>query len=100
MKSATIAELRDHLSEYLHRVEAGERILVMRRNTPVAELRPVAPGASASDDESLDVRLEALERAGGVRRGTGRWPAWSVDVHDAPAAPLLEALLADRAEGR
>lgn len=34
-----IAELKAHLSEYVARAKAGERIVVCDRNTPVAELR-------------------------------------------------------------
>jgi len=38
----SIRELKNHLSEYLHRVEAGEDIQVERRHVPVARLTPVA----------------------------------------------------------
>ena len=34
-------EAKTHLSRYIARVEAGERILLCRRNEPVAEIRPV-----------------------------------------------------------
>jgi prevent-host-death family protein len=34
-----IAELKAHLSEYVKRARAGERIVVYDRETPVAELR-------------------------------------------------------------
>ena len=37
-----IAELKAHLSEYVKRVKAGERIIVCDRDTPVAELLPLA----------------------------------------------------------
>lgn len=36
-----IAELKAHLSEYVKRAKAGERIVVYDRETPVAELRPL-----------------------------------------------------------
>ena len=38
-----IAELKAHLSEYVARAKAGERIVVCDRQTPVAELRPTVP---------------------------------------------------------
>ena len=38
-----IAELKAHLSEYIARAKAGERIVVCDRNTPVAELRATVP---------------------------------------------------------
>ncbi len=34
-------EAKTHLSRYIARVEAGEKILLCRRNEPVAEIRPV-----------------------------------------------------------
>lgn len=43
MLSINVHEVKAHLSEYLARVEAGERVVICRRNTPIAELRPVPP---------------------------------------------------------
>jgi len=37
----SVRELKNHLSEYLHRVEGGENIQVARHNVPVANLIPV-----------------------------------------------------------
>jgi len=36
-----IYEARTHLSEYLKRLRAGETIVLCKRNTPVAEIRPL-----------------------------------------------------------
>jgi len=36
-----IHEAKTHLSRYLSRLEQGESILLCRRNTPVAEFRPL-----------------------------------------------------------
>ena len=36
-------EAKTHLSRYIARVEAGEKILLCRRNEPVAEIHPVSP---------------------------------------------------------
>lgn len=45
MRQARIAELKTHLSEYLHAVRQGETITVLDRKTPVARIVPVrAPG--------------------------------------------------------
>jgi prevent-host-death family protein len=41
MGKVNIFEVKAKLSEYLDRAAAGERILICRHNTPVAELRPV-----------------------------------------------------------
>jgi prevent-host-death family protein len=40
--SIPVRELKNHLSEYLRRVERGEEIVVVRRNTPVAKIVPMA----------------------------------------------------------
>jgi antitoxin (DNA-binding transcriptional repressor) of toxin-antitoxin stability system len=34
-------EAKTHLSRYLSRVEAGETIILCRRNEPIAEIRPI-----------------------------------------------------------
>jgi prevent-host-death family protein len=41
MTKVNIRELKAHLSEFVERVEAGETIVVAKRNEPVAELRPI-----------------------------------------------------------
>ena len=42
MKSVNVHEVKAHLSEYLAQVEAGETVIICRRNKPIAELKPVA----------------------------------------------------------
>ena len=41
MSRLNIYDLKTHLSKHLERVEAGETIIVCRRNVPIAELRPI-----------------------------------------------------------
>lgn len=59
MATVGVAQLRQNLSKYLRRVEAGERLLVTDRNRPVAELGP-APATG--------VALDRLVAAGKVSR--------------------------------
>nr|MBF0222907.1 type II toxin-antitoxin system Phd/YefM family antitoxin [Desulfobulbaceae bacterium] len=40
MKSANIAEFKDHLGKYISLVEDGEEVLLCRRNIPIAKLIP------------------------------------------------------------
>ena len=41
MKIVNIADAKARLTEYIKRVEAGETVILARRNRPVAELRPI-----------------------------------------------------------
>lgn len=43
MVAINVHEAKAHLSEYLARVEAGETVIIARRNKPVAKLVPVEP---------------------------------------------------------
>jgi prevent-host-death family protein len=38
-----VHEAKTHLSKYLARIEAGESIVLCKRNVPIAEIRPYAP---------------------------------------------------------
>ncbi len=38
-----IHEAKTHLSRYLPALEAGETIILCKRNVPIAEIRPIAP---------------------------------------------------------
>lgn len=42
MADVGIRELRDHLSRYLERVQAGEELTVTDRGRPIARLVPIA----------------------------------------------------------
>ncbi len=41
MTRLNVHEAKTHLSEYLPRIEAGETIVLCRRNVPIAEIRPL-----------------------------------------------------------
>ena len=45
MIRVNVHEAKARLSEYLARAEAGERVVICRRNVPVAELSAVRPRA-------------------------------------------------------
>ncbi len=38
-----IHEAKTHLSRYLKKLEAGETIILCKRNVPIAEIRPIEP---------------------------------------------------------
>lgn len=62
MTTVGVRKLKNRLSEYLRIAQAGERVTVTSRGTPVADLVPHAPRGQDPDDELL-----RLARAGEVR---------------------------------
>ena len=59
-----VAELRQNLSKYLRRIEAGERLVVTDRNRPVAELGPPPTTGSALDRLIADGQVRPPKRRG------------------------------------
>jgi len=100
MKSATIAELRNHFSGYLRKVARGERFLVRRRNEIVAEIGPPSRADAHADSESLEPTLVEIASQGGLRLGTGRLPEWCLRPLSGAGANLLAAVLEEREHGR
>lgn len=53
-----IAELKDHLSEYIAKVESGHSLTLCRRNKPIAKIQPIqssgAPSALGEVEGWLD----------------------------------------------
>lgn len=95
MEKASVSDLKNRLSEYLQKVRAGETVLVLDRNRPVARIERVGP------DSPYDDRAKRLERAGIVRRGARRMPL-AMLREPAPDAgrSVVQALIDERAEGR
>jgi len=95
MYKATISELKNHLSAYLKKVQAGETVLVFDRNRPIARIER-AGGLHEADD-----RLARLETAGLVRRPTQPLPLKLLAAKPPRSRrSVLAALLDERAEDR
>lgn len=97
MKTATIAELHEHLDEYLDLVWAGESVEIRNEKGDVAHLAPKAP----SEPPGLDV--EALIAAGKLRRvGSGKLPDdfFSLPRAQFSSGNLSDVLRQEREEGR
>jgi prevent-host-death family protein len=62
MTSTGIRDLKDNLSRYIRRIEAGERIAITAHGRVVAELVPPGAGAREGSD-----RLDELVASGVVR---------------------------------
>ena len=93
--TAGIRELKDNLSRYIRRIEAGERIAITAHGRVVAELVP--PGAGSRTSTSS--RFEELVAAGVIRP-----PLESGDAIDdwpdirLPRGAAAELIDADRGE--
>ena len=101
MKRATISEAKNSLSALVDRVRAGESVLLVDRVTPVARLVPVV--SRGPDGVGEEARLRRLERAGLLRRGTGRLPAGFLrrpPVRPSGGASAVAALLSERRDAR
>jgi prevent-host-death family protein len=51
--SVIIAELKDQLSSFLHRVRAGEELVIRDRNLPIAKIIPLRGEDMNPEDLSL-----------------------------------------------
>ncbi|MEO7648270.1 MAG: type II toxin-antitoxin system prevent-host-death family antitoxin [Gemmatimonadaceae bacterium] len=72
MVSVGIRELKNNLSRYLRRVQAGERVMITDRGNPVAEIRLPEPDADL--DEPHMATYNRLVREGVIRPGRGGDP--------------------------
>lgn len=95
MEKATISELKNRLSAYLRKVRAGQVVVIMDRNQPVARLERI--GGNGHHDD----RLRRLEQAGLLRRARRPFRRGLL-AEPAPKATqsVLDALLEDRRDGR
>jgi prevent-host-death family protein len=95
VEKATISELKNRLSAYLKKVRAGQTVLILDRDQPIARLEGVQAGARQDD------KLARLERAGLLRRAKSA-PALKA-LRAAPpqaAKSVTQALIAERGEAR
>jgi antitoxin (DNA-binding transcriptional repressor) of toxin-antitoxin stability system len=98
MKSVKVSELKNNLSRFLAYVRRGGTVRVYDRDTAIADLTPCGSSGDASDGESL---LVELERAGILRRGTGKLPSpWQKRRLPRVQASVVEALLDERRNER
>lgn len=65
---ASLSKVKDQLSRYVDEARQGQRIRILVRGRPAADLVPVPAG------DAVEQELEDLERAGLVRRGKGGVP--------------------------
>ena len=92
MKTASVTELKANLSRYLRMIRRGSEVQVLERGVPIARL--VGLGNAAAPEQE---RLERLERAGVLRRGSSD-ASWVLDEEpiEVSGADVSGALLDDR----
>ncbi|MCC7330926.1 MAG: type II toxin-antitoxin system prevent-host-death family antitoxin [Gammaproteobacteria bacterium] len=95
MEKVAISEIKNRLSAYLRKVKAGQVVVIMDRDQPVARLERI--GADAHQDD----RLRRLEQAGLLR--PARRPLRPAVVKGKPPKArqsVLDALLDEHARRR
>ena len=93
-----VSELKNRLSHYLRQVKQGESLLVCDRDHVIARIEPAGGAILTSDNDAR--WLTELERRGTIRRATTPLPRGWVARRPKIRANLVDALLADRADGR
>lgn len=87
-----VRELKNHLSEYLKQVQAGEEIIITTHGSPVARLVRLAPNLQTKASQPLD-------KLAWVRRGQGGKPLGlptAQRIRLTGHQPLSDLLLEDR----
>ena len=95
MEKVTISQLKNSLSAYLKKVRAGQTVLILDRNEPIAILERVNK-LSLTDDE----RLARLEQAGLIKRSKTSNPLAAMRGYKPikSKASVVEALIEERRE--
>ena len=95
MLKVTISQLKNSLSAYLKKVRAGQSVLILDRDEPIAVLERV------DFDERPDGRLARLTQSGGVRRSNTARPRAALADTKAPKPrkSVVSALIEERGEG-
>jgi prevent-host-death family protein len=95
MASTGIRELKDNLSRYIRRVEAGERIAITARGRVVAELVPPEAATMSGGPSHFDALIAAGVIRPPLETGdpTADWP--DIRLPKGTAAALIDA---DRGE--
>ena len=93
--TANVAQIKARLSEYLRQVKDGSEVVITERGIPVARLVPLAPDEKRATREERLIRLGAIRPPAGPRRRLG-----VPKLKRGAGRAVLEALLADRTEGR
>lgn len=94
--TASVADLKARLSEFLRHVKAGHDVVITERGVPVARL------TGFESAERRATRRDRLVRTGAIRSGKGRVRRLLrvPPAGDLAGTTVLQALLDERAESR
>jgi prevent-host-death family protein len=100
MEAVGLFEAKTHLSEYVARAEAGEEVIIMRHNKPVAKIVPIEPQRDSKPRFDPEQRRKAIEqveklraqfKAAGVSISGAEFAQWRREEYDERADRALGA---------
>jgi prevent-host-death family protein len=95
VQQATISQLKNRLSAYLKKVRAGETILILDRDQPIAKIEPIR-----SEDDP-DGRIAFLASQGILKPASKPIPLGLLkSIKPIRGSGVLQALLEERRQGR
>lgn len=92
MSTVGVKELKNHLTQYLHRIKNGEEVIVTERGTPIALIQPIK---GADKAVSLEAKLARLAAQGVVALPTQK-PLRRVRLVKVSGKPISKAIVEDR----
>jgi prevent-host-death family protein len=98
MKVASVSELKAELSRYLRMVRRGGEVQIVERGVPIARLVGLEKGSKVGSEAEAQ-RLQRLEKAGILRRGTADM-SWLLAVPPIRAEARVGAALDEDREDR
>jgi prevent-host-death family protein len=97
MLRASVSGLKDSLSEYLRKVQAGQTVVIYDRNTPVARIERIE-SSGREDDRIARLRSEGVTRP--PKKPLTAKQITALQPVIPAAARVLDALLEERADNR
>ncbi|HYF19815.1 MAG TPA: type II toxin-antitoxin system prevent-host-death family antitoxin [Ramlibacter sp.] len=93
MEAVGLFEAKTHLSEYVARAEAGEEVVIMRHNKPVAKIVPLSAAGDRSATFDAQRRQQVLQAA---LQAKAEWSSRHGAPKPALSAAVVRELRADR----
>jgi prevent-host-death family protein len=87
MKTASVSDMKAHLSRYLRLVRRGSEVQILDRGVPIARLVGLHGSPESADPRDKE-RVDRLVKAGVLRRGSG-------NVRDVLSEPPIVAVGAE-----